>query len=87
MEILNYDEQSPGGNIVAVFSVRLPPAGITFHKIKVIRAKNGKMFVAMPSFMVEEMGQKKFFPYVEMTKERKEDFEKKVLEAIQPFLR
>ncbi len=88
MQILNYCEQPPTGNIVAIFSVDLPAAGMTFHKLKLIKSKTGKMFISFPSWMEQDdMEKKSFFPYVEMTNERKIEFEKKVMEALEGFLR
>lgn len=91
MEILNYDEQPPGGSSIAVFSVRLPQAGMTFHKIKLIRSKKGNLFLSLPSYGESDpndpFGKKTYHPYVEMTLDRKTDFQKKVLEALEPFLR
>ena len=88
MEILNYCEQPPTGNIVAIFSVDLPAAGMTFHKIKLIKSKTGKKFLSFPSWMQEDdMGKKTFFPYIEMTDERKMDFEKKVMAELENYSR
>lgn len=90
MEILNYDEQPPTGNVVAIFSVRLPAAAMTFHKIKLIRSKKGNLFISLPSYAVDSMsefGKKEYHPYVEMDEERKKEFQNKVLEAIKPFVR
>ena len=87
IEIQNYDEQPPTGNVVAVFSAYAPSAKITFHKLKLIRSKKGHSFVAMPSYMFTDSGgNKKFFPYVEMSKEVKEQFDKDVLKALEPFV-
>jgi hypothetical protein len=89
MEILNYEECS-GGSTLATFSIYWGPQfGMTFHKWKLIQTKSGSLFVAAPSFSKDTdlMGKKEWFPFIEFSKEKGTDFQKKVLELLQPFLR
>ena len=88
MEILNYREQPPSGSVVAIFDLTVPALGMIFRNWKLLRSKNGHLFPASPSFSYEdEQGQKKWSPLIEVNEKRKADFNKAVLEALQPFLR
>lgn len=88
MEILNYREQSPTGNVVAIFDLTIPALGMTFRNWKLLRSKNGHLFPVSPSFSYEdEQGQKKWASLIEVSEKRKSDFNKAVLEALQPYLR
>lgn len=87
MEILNYFEQSALGPVVAIFSVTIPAMGMTFHQIKLIRTKKGGLMVAMPQYSKpQEDGTKTWHTYVELSETRRQEFNKKVMEAIKPFL-
>lgn len=88
MEILNYREKSASGNIVAIFDLTIPALGMTFRNWKVLRTKNGGMFPVSPSYSYEgENGEKKWGSLIEVNEKRKADFNKAVMDAIQPFLR
>ncbi len=86
MEIHNYSEALPGGNLIATFDVYLGSQwGITYRRIRLMRGKRG-VFIAMPSYCEESDGVKKYFPYVDMSKEKKKAFEDKVMEFLKPYL-
>lgn len=88
IEIHNYDEQPASGNVVAIFSCYVPSAKLTFHKMKLIKSKKGHTFLSWPSYKFTDAGgNDKYFPYVEMNKEIKEQFEKDVMKALEPFLK
>lgn len=88
MEILNYSEQSPTGNTVAIFSLAIPAFGMTFHKLRLVRTKKGGLMVFFPSYgEPKEDGTKAWHSYVDLSENRRHDFNKKVMEALQPFLR
>lgn len=86
MEIVNFREHPPGDKIIATFDVYLGPEWqITFCRIKLMKGKNG-VFLAMPCFMEEQFGQKKFFPYIQFSKEKKSVFDAKVFELLRNYL-
>lgn len=87
MEILNYNEQVPGGHIIAIFDIYWGPQfGMTFKKWKLMNGKKGE-FVAGPSYSVEGdlLGKKDWFPYIEFSREKGPDFQKKVMHLLEPF--
>jgi hypothetical protein len=87
MEILNYEKQAAGGFTVAVFTVYLPSANLSLHKVRLNRSKKGNLFVSLPSFGVEQPdGSKKWMPYMEWSQEKGREFNEKVMEALKPFL-
>jgi hypothetical protein len=88
MEIENYREQPAGGSVVAIFDIAWPAQfGLTFRNWKLIRSKKGNLFITGPSYSeVQHNGDKKWLPFIDFNKEKKESFEKKVLEALGPFL-
>lgn len=86
MEILNYDEQRPGGSTVAIFSVSL--SHLTIHRVRLIKTKKGHMMLGLPSYAVDQPdGSKKWHQYLEWSTEKGIEFEKKVMQALEPFLR
>jgi hypothetical protein len=88
MEILNYCEQPSNGSIAAIFSLTIPALGMTFHKVKLIRTKKGGLMIAFPSYSEEQAdGTKKWLSLIELSDARKTEFNKKVMEALNPFLR
>lgn len=87
LTILNFDEKNPNDKDLAEFSVALT-GGITFNRLKVRRSAKGTKFIAYPSYCVENSeGEKKWHRYVEMAPEKRQDFERKLWEALEPFLR
>jgi hypothetical protein len=48
---------------------------------------NGKRWIAYPSRQYEADGKKKYFAYVGIGQTRKEAFERKLLELLEPFLK
>lgn len=87
MEVLNYREQSPSGNVVAIFDLTIPALGMTFRNWKLLRGKNGKLFPASPSFSYEQEGAKKWGSLIEINEKRRGDFHKAVMEALKPYLK
>ncbi len=87
MEIVDYKDALPGEKHIGEFSIYFHTWGMTFKRWKVRRAAKGHLYVSGPAFGVEQDdGQKKFYPYIEFSKEKKADFERKVLELLQPFI-
>jgi hypothetical protein len=61
---------------------------MTFKKWRLRQSKKGNYWVQGPSYSVEnEKGEKDWLPYIEFSPEKKKDFERKVIEALKPFLR
>ena len=86
MEISNYKEFPPGGAILAQFSA--VGQGVTYHRLKVMRSKKGHLFIAFPSYKEsKDDPQAPWVPYVEMSRDRKEEFEKKCLLALEPYIK
>ncbi len=87
MEILNYKEIPPGGNMLATFSVYIEPWKLKIHNCKVFRKKDGGFFFRAPQYCEEVNGQKKWYPIIEFSKERGEEFVKKVMEELKRFVK
>lgn len=88
MEIVNYEEQPPGGFCLAIFTVYLPAAQLLIHKVRLNRSKKGHLFIGIPSFAVDQPdGSKKWHPILEWSAEKGKDFNEKVLKALEPFLK
>lgn len=86
MNIENYREQSPVGPVLAIFDVYVPTMGLTFKNLKLVKSKKGTTFINYPSYSEEdEMGQKKWFPYVSFSPERKKEFETKLRKELVNF--
>lgn len=81
MEILNYvvSENPP---TIATFSVHIPALKLHLHKLRVMRSKKGHIFISYPSWMEDQHGTKKYFPYLEFEIEKKKEFEAKVFELL-----
>lgn len=88
MQILNFVDMLPGGSVLSEFSISFyPQKKVIYHKWKLMRSKKGALFISGPSFsVVEDDGTKSWHPMIEMEKEEKEDFQKKVLALLQPFI-
>ena len=87
MDIENYREQPPGLPLVAIFDVYLPEAKLTFRNLKVLRTKSGGLYLGIPSFKQDGFPKPTYIPYFQFSKERHDDFTKKVMEAVKPFVR
>lgn len=88
MEILNYCESGKQTSTVATFSVYIPAWRLTFHKMRLIRAKNGNMFLGFPSYSTDGLhGNKLWHSYVELSEEKAKEFNNRVLEALKPFVK
>lgn len=85
--IEEFKQQNASSNIVAIFDVYLPKLMCRYRNIKLIKGKKGH-FVAFPSFCTtdEFTGEKKFTPIIEYDKERQMELNKKIMEALKPFV-
>lgn len=86
MQILNYEEQPYNTSIIGVFSVYFPETHMILHKLKVMKTTQGHLRVLFPCYSVTTDGVKKWDPYYDFSKERKNEFMKQILEALKPFL-
>jgi hypothetical protein len=87
MEITNYREANPSDKHLALFDIELAN-GMILHNWKVLRGKKGGYFAVSPSFGVDDgFGQRKFFPYISFTKEKGEEFSKRIHELLKPLVR
>jgi hypothetical protein len=85
MEINNFQEEPQGQRVIATFDLYLGPQwGITYKRLKLVKGKHGP-FIQMPCYCEETDGQKRFYPYVEMSREKKAVFDAKVMDLIKPF--
>jgi len=86
IEIENYREQPPVGNLIAIFDIYLPKEKVRYRNLKLIRGKRGD-FVALPSFVAstDEDGRKNFSPYIEFEKEKQKMFFDEILAEITIF--
>lgn len=86
MEIENY--RAGLENVIAIFDVYCGPnSTVRYRNLKLLKSKTGKTFIAYPSFGTDQPdGKKTWTPYISFSKEKQEEFEKKVMEALKPFL-
>lgn len=89
MKIENFRELPPGGYAIALFDVYLEGLHLTLRNLKLCVSKKGHHFVGYPSFPGEEdvMGKKSWTQYFEFSKEKKIEFEKKILEELGPYVK
>jgi hypothetical protein len=88
MEILNYEEQPKGSFNISIFTVYLPNAHLSIHKVRLNRSKKGHLFISLPAFGIDQPdGSRKWQPYIEWFQEKGKEFNEKVLEALKPFLK
>lgn len=84
MEILKYRAVNKG-NLLGFLNLKVQKWGVTINDIGVFQ-KNGNRWVNLPCRSYEDNGEKKFFPYISFeTRETKDSFSKKVLEALDEF--
>ena len=88
MEIINYQDGLTGTNVLATFDIYFGPEwGMTLHKWKLLKGKNGP-FIAGPSYSETDLvGQKRYFPYIEFSKEKKAAFDAKVMGLLKGFVK
>lgn len=86
MEIQNYHSGAQGDKVLATFDIYFPkPWCMTWKKWKVLRGKNGS-FIVGPSYGEEDgNGGKRFFQYIQLSSEKKTEFEKQLRELLKPF--
>lgn len=89
MKILNYREQNPATNIVAIFDIYSEKTTETRRNIKLIKSKNGSHFLSFPSFCVvdEDTGEKKWTLLYEFSQEKQKEFVDAILDQLGPFVR
>lgn len=87
MQIANYKEMNPNsGSVIAEFSA--VGEKVTYHRLKLMRSKKGHLYIAYPSFKENrDDPASPWIQFVEMHIETKKDFEKKLREALEPYLR
>lgn len=85
MEIVNYEEQPQGSKVLAFFGVYVK-SGITYNHYKLIHGKNGT-FIASPSKNKGDMDNPNWVPYIEMSQEKKADFDKVVMDLLKPYMK
>lgn len=89
MKIENYRELPPGGYAVAMFDVYLDGIQLTLRNLKLCLSKKGHHFVGYPSFGVENDpgSPKTWVQYFEFSKEKKIEFDKKIMEELGPYVK
>lgn len=82
MEITYFlPSQDPAAKTVAEFGVKCPELDMTFSRIKLIRGKNGSLFIAAPSFKQGE----EFRPYWILGESRKKWFNDLAMQELKDF--
>lgn len=88
MNVENYQEELPGGFIVATFDVYLEGMKLTLRKLKLCVSKKGNHFIGYPNFCVEKVpGDKKWIPYFDFSAEKKKEFENAVWDELMPLIK
>lgn len=77
MEILNVNNphQPP---IICSFSVYIPAIHMTIHNMRLIKTKKGHTMVTYPSYSKEVAGERQWFKYIELSEEKRKEFEAKI---------
>lgn len=87
MQIIDYQPTLPGQYHKAEFSIYFPAWGMTFRRWKLVMSRQGNYFVTSPAFSTEQDdGKRQWHSYIEFSSEKKKDFDRKILEALKPFL-
>lgn len=87
MEISNWRTGEAGKSIIGEFTLRIPALGMTIHEMKAFRSKKGHLYVKFPSKGKKDaMGETIWKDIVEIDQSRSAEFQKKCLEAIEPFV-
>ena len=86
IEIENYREQPPVGNLIAIFDVYLSDEQVRYRNLRMVKGKKGN-FISFPSFVITgDDGEKKTFtPYIEFSKEKQDRFFKEVEKELAVF--
>ena len=87
MKILNFQDVIGNPSVVCEFDVYLD-AGITFHRCKLICTKKGAKYVSLPNYCIKsDDGTKKFYPYISFSENKGKEFQTKVMQELEPFLK
>lgn len=87
MEITNYREQSSGAKFIAYFDVYFPALQLTLRNLKLIKSSKGHYFIGFPAFLEDPAArEKKFIPYMEFSKDRGQEFQKKCKELLEDMM-
>lgn len=88
IDIQNYSEEiaSDKSNQCAVFDIYLPKSHLTFRRLKLCIAKNGKYYIQFPSYVVREVdGKKEWGKLWEFGKEKQDELVKMIKVALQVY--
>ncbi len=87
MQIINFKDLGPSSPTVATFDIYFHAWEMTFHKVKLVKTKKGRMFVALPTWCeLLEDGTKKFHPYILFSEKKTDGFQKSVLDLLSEFI-
>ena len=82
MEITYFlPSQDPASKTVAEFGLKIPELDMTFSRVKLIKGKNGQLFIAAPSFKQGE----EYKPYWAFGEAKKQSFNKLAMDALKEF--
>ena len=85
--IYYYKSKDPQSKVVGEFGVRIPEWGLTFHKMKLIRALNGNLFATAPSYKyTDKDGKEVYKEYWMFEKETGRRFFDSVLKAVKEHI-
>lgn len=90
MDILNYDESAGAANskVIATFDLELAN-GLILRRWKVLRSPKAASgwFAVSPSYKLDGSEPPRFAPYCDISASRREEFNKAVRVALEPFVR
>jgi len=73
--------QDPASKTIAEFGLRVPELDMTFSRVKLIKGKNGQLFIAAPSFKQGE----EFKPYWAFGESEKKGRNDAIMNALREF--
>jgi DNA-binding cell septation regulator SpoVG len=85
MRVVSYKKPDTEGSILAFVSLEIEQWKMIIHNCKLIRTKNGHTFVSLPQYSQEVNGERKYFPYVEFSKEADKRFQEAAKKSINDY--
>ncbi len=87
MEIHEWETGGRTPTTIGTFTVYLSSIGLSIFGVKAIRTKKGGIFISLPSwYEKDDEGGGVWKPHASFSEQRSQEFQKKCLEAIEPFL-
>lgn len=87
MQILNFERNWKSESVIGTFDFTLPEIGFICRRWKVIRSKNNSIFVAGPSYLVQdEIGNKTWLNLIEVSSIQYNELKTAIFRALKSYM-